>query len=530
MDTDKIVVTLYPRNNWQAFDLGTRLVSQWWRTLYGFWFIMAFPVFLVSMLLSVEFGLLLVWWLKPLFEMGLLHILSRNIFQQQTGIKETLKSLFSIIKPSILPALTWRRLSLNRGFNLAVSQLEGLKGDARSKRLKVLHKRNEGIYWWLIICVHLEMFLGMAFISLMLMMTPEGSSFSIFDYLLESSDNVFLMTNVFAFISMWLIAPLFQAGSFMAYLNRRIILEGWDIELQLKNIAKKLSRASKTASVAIVLLCCSISLISEPGYAQSRADEAATEFSSGTGRATSEDGSADEPLLSEEELALQAQTKVWVDTTKQELDDILGAAPFQEETTDYDWEWTGWQWEPDDSNESADVDYSFLTTLMAIIAQFAEVIFWVIFVVLIAIVLWLTRHHLARLFDSGLPQINKKRIIPDFVTQETLHNAEQIDDYNKAIEEALAAQAWRQCLSLMLISSLQVVQEQYTVTLHKSNTENECLSEILQNVPEEESGYFKSLFANWVTVAWSQNQLDTEGFNSLFALWKRYIFDKMVAS
>lgn len=524
MDTDKIVVSLYPRNNWQAFDLGTRLVSLWWKQLYGFWFLITFPLFLICIAISPEYGLLILWWLKPLFEVGLLHILSRNIFQQSMGVRETLRVFLKLIKPIIIPALTWRRLSLNRGFNLAVSQLEGLTGERRKNRLNVLHRRTEGIHWWLIVCVHLETFSIAGLLTLVMIMTPESSSFNFIDYIAEGSTLSLLITNFVAYLCMWFIAPLFQAGSFMAYLNRRIILEGWDIELQLKGIAKKLKSASKAFATLLMFAFSSLLFINEPVYASVQVSEQSNSevFTEEEVQKITIDTGADEN-------AEKAETQQWVENSKEKLQTIISEDPFVEESTSYDWEWVGWRGESNDDKKSEPNDYSFLASIVQIIAKFAEFIFWGLFIVLVVSVLWLTRHHIVRLFSEKPREPIKKQIIPDFIAHESVPHPQNNEDYSVAIEHAIKTGQWRACMSLMLVTSIQVIQQEYPIELHKSNTEKECLKKIWEQVPEQEFAYFNELFDTWITVAWSQNSLEPEQFDALYERWKLHIAGKLVA-
>lgn len=510
MEPGKIAIELHPRDNWQSFDLGTKLAIHWWKPLYGFWFISAFPVLLLAMLLSPEWGIILLWWFKPLFEMGLLHIISRNIFQQSTSIKSTLQAMPGLLKSQLLPALLWRRLSPNRGFNLAVSQLEGLTGDRRSQRLKVLHRKSSGVYWWLIICVHLETFIMVACLSLIMMLTPEGNSFSIFDFFIEETDSSFLLNNLLVFIAMWMMAPIYQAGSFMAYLNRRIILEGWDIELQFKGIQSSLKKTIKTAA-ATILICFSVGAMDSSinlALAQSEYDSETSEQSEDTSE------------LTPEQLAQRQETEQWALSEKEKIEQILAAEPFSEQVEQYDWQWNGWQWQskPDKQDKGEGLD---LLKYVAIIAEFGELIFWLVFGGVLLLILWLTRHQIRQLFSAKATttETPKQAVIPDFVSSGSTLTSGKTTDYPQAIANALDAQNWRLFLSLLLINSLQQLQNKYPLQLHKSDTEQECLNKISQASNESEQHYFQLLFAQWIRIAWSHNPANPETLRQLHSLW-----------
>src|SRR5690606_17282231 len=60
-----------------------------------------------------------------------------------------------------------------------------------------------------------------------------------------------LLLILFSYIAMALVAPVFVACGFSLYLNRRVKLEGWDIEIAFKRMAQK--RGLQTFALATAL-------------------------------------------------------------------------------------------------------------------------------------------------------------------------------------------------------------------------------------------------------------------------------------
>ncbi|MBS7676268.1 hypothetical protein KIN13_23030, partial [Vibrio cholerae] len=90
----------------------------------------------------------LFWWLKPAFDRLPLYILSKALFGEPPSLKQAVRQWPHLLKGQLFASLTWRRLSMSRSFTLPVSQLEGLDGDARQRRLGVLLQRNAGAARW----------------------------------------------------------------------------------------------------------------------------------------------------------------------------------------------------------------------------------------------------------------------------------------------------------------------------------------------------------------------------------------------
>ena len=139
--------------------------------------------------------------------------------------------------------MTYKRFDLARSFNLPVFQLEGIKAKERRQRIDVLQKLTRGKAVGLTtIAVHLELLVIITCYGLLYMMMPESVSDNFFDYSFYSYESSYPMILMLAFyvLAITVIEPLYVSAGFMLYLNRRTLLEAWDIELIFRTMAKRL--------------------------------------------------------------------------------------------------------------------------------------------------------------------------------------------------------------------------------------------------------------------------------------------------
>ena len=250
-------VVIRPRTSWEAMDLGVLMAREHRTLLMASWALITLPVFvLLTALLwkSPSTAMFLFWWLKPAFDRLPLYILSNTLFGEAPSLKQAIREWPRLLKGQLLASLTWRRLSLSRSFVMPVSQLEGLDGEARQKRLGVLQQRNAGAARWLtILGVHLEIGLWFGCMALFYLFIPQQLELD-WDWqrlaLATSSEGLWLehLGNAFYALILVFWEPIYVACGFSLYLNRRTVLEAWDLELVFRRLRQRLS------SVAPLLL------------------------------------------------------------------------------------------------------------------------------------------------------------------------------------------------------------------------------------------------------------------------------------
>jgi hypothetical protein len=202
------------------------------------------------------------WWLKPVFDRFVLHVVSRAVFGEPPTVGEALAAWRDVLRPGLVAGLLWvQRLSPWRSFTLPVWQLEKQTGRAAHERREALGKRMAGYGGWLTLIA--ATFEGVVFLSALLlvsMLAPAagapGFEFSeLFRGGGEESPGWDLHDSLCYVIAVSVVEPIYVAAGFSLYLNRRAILEGWDIELALRRLDERL-RSLRGVAAAVVAAAC----------------------------------------------------------------------------------------------------------------------------------------------------------------------------------------------------------------------------------------------------------------------------------
>lgn len=243
-------VVIRPRTTWEAMDLGVLMAQEHRLLLMSSWAIVTLPIFTVLTALLWNYpstAVFLFWWLKPAFDRLPLYILSKALFGEVPSLKQAVRHWPRLLKGQLLASLTWRRLSLSRSFVMPVSQLEGLDGHARQRRLGVLLQRNAGAARWLTtIGMHLEIGLWLGCIALFYLFIPQQLELD-WDWqrlaLATGSEGLWLehLGNAFYALILVFWEPIYVACGFSLYLNRRTVLEAWDLELVFRRLRQRMS-------------------------------------------------------------------------------------------------------------------------------------------------------------------------------------------------------------------------------------------------------------------------------------------------
>lgn len=253
MRPDRLTVYLRPRSQFEAIDLGYALLRRHAREIWRHWLLLVMPVMLL--LAAAEFLFfdwlqagVFIWWGKPFYDAVVLLVLSRAVFGDSLSPRETLHELRRL--PGVLFAsLTLRRFSLSRSFLLPAHLLEGLRGPARTARIRLLRQDSTAGARLLTMCsgwLELAMLFGMA--ALFFWLAPAVLRPNLMDAL-TMADSVALQVVVQALymVAISIAEPFYVAAGFALYLNRRTMLEAWDIEVALKRLAARLPAREEAA-------------------------------------------------------------------------------------------------------------------------------------------------------------------------------------------------------------------------------------------------------------------------------------------
>ncbi len=282
MQLDQLELALRRRSPWEALDLGLVMLRRWRGPVYRVWIASYLPFALLVLALLWQWpmvAMLVIWWLKPLFDRLLLKVFAEASFGAAPSVRTVWRALPGLLRHSgLIAGLSFRRFNTSRSFDLPVWQLEGQSGKAGRARLRVLSRKTSSYAFWLIlVCTNIVLIFEFGLVGLVDMLMPSYGlpAFSWADLVLgESNDGYIRVFNLAWLAAETIVEPFFVAAGFSLYLNRRSELEGWDIEVAFRRLSERRSHAvsaTKSAlgrATVIVLLAGSLSwTLVHPGEA-----------------------------------------------------------------------------------------------------------------------------------------------------------------------------------------------------------------------------------------------------------------------
>jgi hypothetical protein len=243
----------------EAADTGLLL---WRKNFFSFLPFFAIPFWICAFALRLIPGLasywpwLIIWLLKPLFDRPILHIISVRFFEKDANFKRLRQGLWRSLCRGLPGDLLWRRFSSLRSAMMPVRVLEqNHKSGRRFSQRKELLKKGGVSYCFLLtlwgIAVEAALFIGvLIFLAIISELIMEGNASSILQYL--QNNEVYLYA-IYCFNYM-LVEPVYVCMGFCLYINSRIRVEGWDIEIIFRNFAKKLKDKSKNGVMVVLFM------------------------------------------------------------------------------------------------------------------------------------------------------------------------------------------------------------------------------------------------------------------------------------
>lgn len=270
MQPADIAVELRPRSAWEAIDLGLAMLQRWWRAMLVPYALVLAVVAVAASALGAWLdkawvAVLVVWWLKPLYDRLVLHVLSRAVFGELQGARAVLAAVREWLGSGLLVYLLFRWWpDMARSFALPVRQLEGNRGRAARERLSVLGRRTRSSAVWLtLVCMHFEAVLYWSLLLVTTLLVP-AKAYEARGFFEAFAGGAWSWTHLAAYAAtVLIIEPFYVAAGFALYLNRRTLLEGWDLEVALRRLAER-----HAALAAAVLLAVGCVLAPASSYAQ----------------------------------------------------------------------------------------------------------------------------------------------------------------------------------------------------------------------------------------------------------------------
>jgi len=264
MELERIGVVLRPRTPREAVDLGVAMLREHAVAVWSAWFAFTLPVAVlcigVGSLVGLPWlGLLLLWWMLPLFDRLPVFVLSRAVFDRAPGWRETLQGQRKMPWGGTFASLSWRRLDTRRALRLPLELLEGLTGKQKGPRWRVLRRNISGSAVMLSYgCLMLELVLFFSVFLLIALFVPRELVADPFGGLFRhnrqgDSEGLSIFVSIVGYLAMSVIEPWYVASGFGLYLTRRTQLEAWDIDLAFRRMRQRLMSAG--SALLLVLAC-----------------------------------------------------------------------------------------------------------------------------------------------------------------------------------------------------------------------------------------------------------------------------------
>lgn len=512
MSLPQTAVSIRPRTNWESLDLGFAMARRWYWPLAGLWLMTALPVALaLGLTLSNEeyWPFFLWWWFKPLYEWPLLSYLSQRVFTQPDALRTSVNSLRWRSLRHLLPYLLWRRISFYRAFTMPVGMLEGLRGQARAKRVGLLCKQQSYVTWLLVACAQFEAVVSTSvYLGFMLFFyDPVSSGGDAVSYFFQEVLEIPLLAWGTFLLQSLVITPFYVAAAFAAYLSRRTQLEAWDLELVFRRLGERLNEtARKTDSsvqantqrmhslVALSLLA--LSAIPLASWTQE---------------------SMAQPVNQPQEEAQAPRPPADPDDARALIEEVKAGPDFgRVEAKSY------WRYRGDSDSEAKERDRSSRIEGPAWVDGLAQVMQILMWLAAFALILWLARYLLLVLGWIQPPAA--RLILQDGVNEtELLRADEPAQEILAQAQIALAQGHYREALALLYRASLGRLIEQYDLRVPVSATEGECRRLVERSCSTLVNDYFARLTRLWVQVAYGHRQATAEQVGQLLHEWPQVL-------
>ena len=484
-----MAVRLRPRNAWEALDLGLELVRANARALY-----LSFAAAYIPAALVVH-GLLwdeplwawaILWWMKPLFDRLALDVVARRLFGESTSLRASLRAWPGIAwRSGILGALTYRRFDLARSLHLPVYQLERLAGRTARARVQVLDREARSAGAWLTFALaNIEMLFALAVSLAVAFLLPVQAPI---ETLLqgwwrgqfESENHVGAALGALAVCA---IEPLYVACGFTLYLQRRTMLEGWDIELRFRQLSERIEKLRQAATATVAMLCAAVALA----------------------------------LCAPVQPAFAADASEARDASK-EIHAVLADKEFGHQDSVKRIKYVGPSWKGSGS-PSKPWDWSWIETLGKLLAKAARAAAWVAGAAVIGFALY----HAARYVRlHGFGRGGRQR--PDFLFGLDVRPGSLPDDVAGAAEALARDDHIREALSLLYRASLVRFMDDGIEFMH-GDTEGDCMRRVERAAGAARTSYFRRLVADWQSLAYGHRPLARAAAIAQALAW-RELFD-----
>lgn len=523
MQLERIAIALRPRGGWEAIDLGFRMAARWAAPLWTLWLVLFLPLLLALLLTFREqpaLAALAIWWLKPALDRFVLHVLAHAVFGQVPPLAESLAAWRSLLSARLWPSLLLRPFAWSRSFLAPVAQLERQRGAAARQRAGVLGRRLGGhVLALALVCFCFEWIAVIGFSSLLELLQPgswaEGAE--------QAGDAPFwepswwgLRETLLYALAVTVIEPFFVAAGFSLYLSRRVMLEGWDIELALRRLMARAAQAIRGAAVLLLLgLLFSVELpaAQQPPVGEKTAEKSLEKEAlypdqdkSSRQRGSDQDEPT-QPLDLNAPIDAEAGGCTLPDDVPfayQPLDTparraVLAVLASPDFGGDQQVErWRSRRSEPEAGRVR---EAGWLAELGQLMASALRTISWLLMAALVVALIW----SIARRWQAGA-QVQGDDAPPAQLFGLAISPDSLPGDVAAAARQALQEGRLRESLSLLYRGALSVLVHRRGLRIGGGATEGDVLRLAQRLLPAATSGYFERLLPAWVDLAYAHRQ------------------------
>lgn len=514
-------IAIHPRTPWEAIDLGVLLAQKHRGLLMTSWAIVTLPIFALLSLVFWDYptvAVLLFWWLKPVYERLPLLILSKALFDPAPRLKDALKGWLKTLRPTLFASLTWRRPSLSRSFILPVQQLEQLSGSELSERIGVLSQKDQLAARCLTaVGSVLELCLWIGMLVLFYALIPAHVQIDWAWLAMVNQDNdlnwLEHLTNLCYALILVVWGPIYVSCGFTLYLNRRTVLEAWDIELVLRRLRQRLLGS---AYVLMIGLGLTLTSIAPPAWS------AQQDFSCPVPTPSADtEASPASPRLVNQTLTSEA--------AQQDIQQLLQQPPFKNPKTV-----SGWRLpeDPQDRQPEKTADkpgplLGWLNALLQVgnfLAQAFKVLLWGIVITLLGWLIWRYRPWLAAFVSRRKRPEKPMRAQPEQLFGLQLGAESLPSDIAGSAEQLWSTQP-REALGLLYRALLSRLLSDYQLPLKTADTEGQILEKIAALNQPPLHDFSNCLTRHWQNVAYGHQLPGAEVQQELCESWRR-LFDR----
>jgi len=463
-----------------AIDLDCAIARTWWKPVLAAWL----PLYIgTTVLVHVLSGgnyiaaIVVLWWLKPLFDRAALDVLSRAVFGERARVLDVLRSVMR--SPGIIASLTIYRFDLARSFNLPIWHLERLRGSAGSQRARALHGRSRRhAVWTTIVFLHFELVITLSIWGAIGLLTPSQLDGDLGWKTLFPDKGPWhhgLDAAVYA-LTVTLLEPFYVAAGFALYLNRRTQLEAWDVELALRRFAQR-ERPRAAALAATLLLAC-VYCAWQPGGAH----------------------------------AAESASSAPAEVVRQ----ILVTPEFDQYADVRRLRYTGPGWSSEASAPGKEADARPRGT--GLFGEALRALMWVAAAVLGFYALRYAR----RAAGDWLPERAKRQRSPSALFGLDITPESLPPDVPAAALGAAEAGRVREALSLLYRGALSVLVNSGALEIAAGDTEGDCVRRVAACDDGGKARFFADLVAAWQSTAYAGRLPDKASLNALCSGWRAH--------